>query len=44
MNQGNFILVKVLFDTSVLVAALIVDHPKYSESLLWLLRIKAEEI
>lgn len=35
---------KVLFDTSVLVAALIVDHPKHSESLPWLLRIKAEEI
>ncbi len=35
---------KVVFDTSVLVAALIVDHPKYSESLPWLLRLKVEEI
>ncbi len=34
----------VLFDTSVLVAALIADHPKHSESLPWLLRAKAEEI
>ncbi|KJH71192.1 PIN domain-containing protein [Aliterella atlantica] len=34
----------VLFDTSVLVAALIVDHPKHSESLPWLRRVKAGEI
>lgn len=34
----------VLFDTSVLVAALIADHPKHSESLPWLLRVKAETI
>lgn len=34
----------VLFDTSVLVAALVADHPKHFESLPWVRRIKAEEI
>ena len=35
---------KVLFDTSVLVAVAIEEHPKNSESLLWLRRVKTEVI
>ena len=35
---------KVLFDTSVLVAGAIEDHPKNPESVLWLQRAKSEEI
>lgn len=35
---------KVLSDTSVLVAGAIEEHHKNSESLLWLQRVKAEEI
>jgi predicted nucleic acid-binding protein len=37
-------LVKVLFDTSILVAAVVADHPKYPESCPWLQRVKAKEI
>jgi len=36
--------VKVLFDTSVLVAAMVADHPNHTESLSWLQRVRAEEI
>lgn len=35
---------KVLFDTSVLVAAFIADHPRHTDSLPWLQRVQAEEI
>ena len=34
----------VLFDTSVLIAALIEDHPSHSQSLSWLERVRAREI
>jgi predicted nucleic acid-binding protein len=36
--------VKVLFDTSVIVAAMVKDHPRHAESLPWLQRVQAEEI
>lgn len=35
---------KILFDTSILVAALLEDHPRYLDSLPWLQRAIAEEI
>ncbi len=35
---------KILFDTSILVAAMVVDHPNYVQSRPWLQRIHAEEI
>lgn len=35
---------KVLFDTSVIVAAMVKDHPRHSESFPWLQRVQAEEI
>jgi predicted nucleic acid-binding protein len=35
---------KVLFDTSILVAALIDSHPKYSVAFPWLLKVKKGEI
>jgi predicted nucleic acid-binding protein len=34
----------VLFDTSVLIAALIEDHPSHSQSLSWLERVRSREI
>ncbi|WP_373536220.1 type II toxin-antitoxin system VapC family toxin [Microcoleus sp.] len=34
----------VLFDTSVLIAALIEDHPSHSQSLSWLERVRSQEI
>jgi len=34
----------VLFDTSVLIAALIEDHPSHSQSLSWLQRVRLGEI
>jgi len=34
---------KTLFDTSVLVAALVEDHPKHEKALPWLSRAKAQE-
>jgi predicted nucleic acid-binding protein len=37
-------LVKVLFDTSILVAAMVVDHPNYVQSRPWLQRVHVEEI
>jgi len=36
--------VKVLFDTSVIVAAIIEAHPRHEESLLWLQKVKNNEI
>ncbi|BAY21268.1 PilT protein domain protein [Calothrix sp. NIES-2100] len=35
---------KILFDTSVLVAAIVADHPSYPEALPWLQRVQAEAI
>ncbi|HAZ48422.1 MAG TPA: VapC toxin family PIN domain ribonuclease [Cyanobacteria bacterium UBA11369] len=35
---------KVLFDTSILVAALLEDHPNHTKSLFWLQRVLAGEI
>lgn len=35
---------KVLFDTSILVAAILEDHPQHSKSLPWLQRVQVEEI
>ncbi|BAY19583.1 PilT protein domain protein [Anabaenopsis circularis NIES-21] len=35
---------KILFDTSVLVAAIVADHPHYSITLPWLQRIQAGQI
>ncbi len=35
---------KVLFDTSVLVAAFIANHPEHTDSLPWLQRVQAEKI
>ena len=37
-------MVKGLFDTSILVAALVADHPKYCCCLPWLQRVKSGEI
>nr|WP_202895376.1 PIN domain-containing protein [Iningainema tapete] len=37
-------MVKVLFDTSVLVAALVEDHPNYPQSLPWLQQARAEQV
>lgn len=35
---------KVLFDTSVLVAAMLEEHPHHSKCFAWLQRVRAEEI
>ncbi|MBE9037748.1 PIN domain-containing protein [aff. Roholtiella sp. LEGE 12411] len=35
---------KILFDTSVLVAAMVAKHPRHSESLPWLQRVQTDEI
>lgn len=35
---------KVLFDTSVLVAAMLAEHPRHPESLPWLQRVQVKEI
>ncbi|MBD2598094.1 PIN domain-containing protein [Nostoc spongiaeforme FACHB-130] len=35
---------KILFDTSVLVAAIVAEHPHYSIALPWLQRVQAEQI
>jgi len=35
---------RVLFDTSVLVAAMLEEHPHHSECFAWLQRVKTEEI
>lgn len=42
MGDGDVI--RVMFDTSVIVAALLEDHPQSAQSVLWLQQVKSRQI